>query len=160
MATPSIELVCALRETAQRVAEGAPYQWGHYGHCNCGHLAQTLTGRDPHELQRRATATKGEWRDQANEFCPTSGAPLDTVIQEMLSAGLSIDDIVALETLENPRVLERLPDGRRHLRRNVREDLVLYLHLWADLLGESLQGRPDPVQSGPLQPALTIPALG
>ena len=141
MATASNELVRALRETALRVSEGAPYQWGHYGHCNCGHLAQTLTGRDPHELQRRATASEGEWRDQAQEHCPTSGAPLSEVIGEMLGAGLSIDDIVALETLDHPRVLERLPDGRRHLRRNHRQDLVLYLHVWADLLQEQLPKR-------------------
>tara|TARA_R110002072_G_scaffold124427_1_gene259990 strand:+ start:376 stop:846 length:471 start_codon:yes stop_codon:yes gene_type:complete len=138
MATASKELVEALRATALRVSEGAAYQWGHYGHCNCGHLAQTLTGHGPHELQRRATASEGEWRDQAQEHCPTSGAPLGEVIGEMLGAGLSIDDIVALETLDHPRVLERLPDGRRHLRRNQRQDLVLYLHLWADLLSEEL----------------------
>lgn len=140
MAKPSQRLVEALRETARRVGEGAPYQWGHYGHCNCGHLAQTLTGRSPHDLQRLATATEGEWRDQARETCPTSGAPLKTVIEEMLSAGLAIEDIVELETLENPQVLARLPDGRRHLRRNRREDLVLYLHVWADLLSEDLRG--------------------
>jgi len=144
MATASKELVLALRETAQRVAAGAAYQWGHYGHCNCGHLAQTLTGRSPHELQRRATATVGEWRDQAQEHCPTSGAPLGEVIAEMLGAGLSIDDIVALETLDHPRVLERLPDGRRHLRRNHRQDLVLYLHVWADVLSEELTPQAQP----------------
>lgn len=144
MARASSELVRALRETAQRVSAGAPYQWGHYGHCNCGHLAQTLTQRSPHELQRRATASEGEWRDQAREHCPTSGAPLSEVIAEMLAAGLTIDDIMALETLDDPRVLERLPDGRRHLRRNLREDLVLYLHLWADLLSEELAEAPAP----------------
>lgn len=151
MATASKELVLALRETAQRVSEGAAYQWGHYGHCNCGHLAQTLTGRSPHELQRRATATVGEWRDQAQEHCPTSGAPLAEVIGEMLGAGLSIDDIVSLETLDHPRVLERLPDGRRHLRRNHREDLVLYLHVWADLLGEELSPAEEPAAAQALQ---------
>lgn len=138
MATPSPELVAALRATADRVREGAPYAWGHYGHCNCGHLAQTLTGRDPHELQRLATAQSGEWRDQAREACPTSGAPLVDVIREMVRAGLAIEDIVALEGLDDPQVLARLPDGRRHLRHNLREDLVLYLHLWADLLAEAL----------------------
>lgn len=150
MATASIELVRALRETAQRVSEGAPYQWGHYGHCNCGHLAQTLTQRSPHDLQRRATAQEGEWRDQAREHCPTSGAPLGEVIGEMLAAGLLIDDIVALENLDHPRVLERLPDGRRHLRRNHREDLVLYLHVWADLLSEALTPVEEPA------PALVV----
>lgn len=138
MARPSPELVEALRATATRVRAGAPYQWGHYGHCNCGHLAQTLTGRSPGDIHRLATTRPGEWQDQARETCPTSGFALADVIREMLGAGLAIEDLVALENLHDPEVLARIPDTRRWLDRNSRDDLVLYLETWAGLLAERL----------------------
>ena len=146
MAKPSPELVAALRATAQRVRGGAPYQWGHYGHCNCGHLAQTLTGRAPGEIHRLATTRPGEWQDQVREVCPTSGFALADVIREMLSAGLAIEDLVALENLHDPQVLARIPDTRRWLDRNSRDDLVLYLETWAGLLEEAL---PEPAPAAP-----------
>ena len=43
MARPSRRLIDALRATARRLEDGARYEWGHMGRCNCGHLAQTLT---------------------------------------------------------------------------------------------------------------------
>ena len=72
-------------------------------------------------------------------YCPTSGLPLDDIIGEMLGAGLSLRDIRHLEELSDPRVLARLPAHRRHLRRNARRDLVLYLDAWADRLAEELE---------------------
>ncbi|WP_342039360.1 hypothetical protein [Pontibacter indicus] len=46
MARSSAQLVAAIRQTADRLAKGAIYQWGHMGSCNCGHLAQTITQLD------------------------------------------------------------------------------------------------------------------
>lgn len=43
MAFANPVLVLALRETAHRLREGAPYAWGHHGRCNCGHLAQKVS---------------------------------------------------------------------------------------------------------------------
>ncbi|WP_243635867.1 hypothetical protein [Hymenobacter edaphi] len=43
MASCSLSVIEALRTTAQRLSTQAPYQWGHMGSCNCGHLAQTIT---------------------------------------------------------------------------------------------------------------------
>ncbi len=37
----------ALRRKAARLRKGEKDQWGHSGACNCGHLAQTLTRREP-----------------------------------------------------------------------------------------------------------------
>ena len=157
MAKPSRVLVDALRRTAERVREGAPYQWGHYGHCNCGHLAQTLTGRTPGEIHRMATSRAGEWQDQAREFCPTSGFALADVIRDMLGVGLAIEDLVALENLHDPKVLARIPDTRRWLDRNSRDDLVLYLQTWAEILAEQLPAAapaaPAPAPAMPLSAA-------
>lgn len=140
------QLVVALRSTAARLARGAGYQWGHFGACNCGHLAQTLTRRSTAEIHRAALDRKStwemspvdDWADAAVEYCPLSGLPIDDIITEMLDAGLSLEEIQHLEQLSDPRVRKRLPEDRRFLRRNSRDDLVIYLEAWAKLVEEEL----------------------
>src|SRR5689334_8057112 len=36
----AMDLVIALRLTAERLDGGSTYQWGHLGMCNCGHLVE------------------------------------------------------------------------------------------------------------------------
>ncbi|MEZ4383465.1 MAG: hypothetical protein R3A79_19200 [Nannocystaceae bacterium] len=134
MARPLVELITALRVTAERLRAGARYQWGHYGECNCGHLARTLLGVDAAELHRFGQQREGDWRSHAREYCDTSGYRIDHVIRQMLAAGLDLDDIIHLENLSDPRVLAALPGGPRYLARNDREDAILYLESWAELL--------------------------
>lgn len=140
MARPNRPLIDALRTTADRLAAGAAYQWGHQGQCNCGHLAQTLTDRTPAEIHRLALERGGDWRDHVAGYCPTSGYHLDHVIETMLRAGLTVDDLSRLETLDHPAVLAHL--GVAHLRRNVREDAVRYFRGLADLLEARLPASP------------------
>lgn len=146
MARPSRHLVRALRDTAHRIEQDdVPYSWGHMGSCNCGHLAQTVTRLDRAEIHRRAQQRAGDWGEQALEACAGSGIALDHVIEELLDLGLERRDLQELEELSSRTVLRRVPtvDGSpRHLRRNCREDAVLYLRAWADLLEEALE---DPV---------------
>lgn len=134
-----MELVCALRVTARRLAEGAEYRWTHMGACNCGHLAQTLTSRPPAEIRRLALEKRGEWAEQAIEYCPGSGYPIDHILGAMLEAGLTEEDIGHLEKLSDPRVLRALPvEARLELSYRNREHVVLYLRTWADLLEAAL----------------------
>ncbi len=142
MAHRTLALIEALRATADRLAAGAPYQWGHYGSCNCGHLAQTLTGRSAAEIHRLAQDRDGDWARQAEELCPTSGFELGAVIRQLLAAGLRLEDVVNLERLSDPRVLARLPSDPRDVRRNRREDVVVYLRTWADVLRDELPASP------------------
>ena len=123
-------LVDALRQTAARLRSGAPYQWGHFGSGNCGHLAQTLTRRSRAEIQRAAVERARDWGDAALEHCPASGYPLDHILSEMLQIGLSLSDIRHLEELSDRRILARL--SARQLSRNNRDDVVRYLEAWAD----------------------------
>ena len=146
MARANRQLIWALTKTAARLKQGVTYQWGHLGACNCGHLAQTLTDRSKREIHEAALARVGDWGEVSEKYCETSGMAIDTIISEMLAAGLALEDIEHLENLDDPRVLRTmdLPDSRRYLKHNSREDLVSYLEAWADLLERELPVEPSP----------------
>ncbi|RYU81309.1 hypothetical protein [Hymenobacter persicinus] len=139
MAKSTLPVIQALRETAQRLAAEAPYQWGHMGSCNCGHLAQTITHLSKAEIHARAMQRYGDWERQLTDYCPTSGLPIDATIDEMLAVGFSRADLTHLERLSDPVIRAAIPFERRNaLRHNQRDDVVLYLRTWADLLENSL----------------------
>lgn len=141
MATATVELVHALRVTAERLVSGAEYRWTHMGACNCGHLAQTLTRRPADEIRRVAMDKAGEWAEQAVEYCPGSGYPIDHIIAAMLEAGLSPEDVGHLEKLSDPHVLRALPvELRLALSYRERAHVVTYMRAWADLLEADLPG--------------------
>ncbi len=136
MTRPHPDLVEALRTTARRVEQGAEYRWTHMGSCNCGHLAQTVTRLPAQEIHRLALERAGDWGEQAREYCPTIGYPMDHIVACLLDLGLTDDDLWHLERLSSPEVLRRLPIGERDLDHRRREDYVRYLRVWADLLEE------------------------
>lgn len=130
MAKLNRQVIEALRTTAKRLAGGADYEWGHAGACNCGHLAQTVTQRSKKEIYKMVN---GEWSEHLNDYCPITGQAVEDVAAQMIRFGFTPGELADLERLEDPRVLERVP-GRRHLRRNDRDDVVLYLQTWAQML--------------------------
>jgi len=138
VARSSRTLIDALRTTAAGLAAGAEYRWTHLGMCNCGQLAQTVTGLSREEIRRMALEKPGEWADQAREYCPASGYPIDHVIGEMIRLGLTRDDVAALEKLSAPEVLRHLPIEERMLDFRDREHVVRYMNAWADLLEQAL----------------------
>ena len=139
MAKPKLELIQALRRTAQKMERSTSYQWGHMGSCNCGHLVQEVTKLTKAEIHEYAMRTRGgDWSEQAMDYCPTSGYLMDQVISIMLEAGLEVADFSHLERLSDKAVLRYLPASERHLQHNRREDVVKYLNAWANLLEEQL----------------------
>jgi hypothetical protein len=140
MARATVDLISALRRTAQRLSGDVSYQWGHMGMCNCGLLAQSITGLAGAEIHQSALVREGDWEQQANDYCPTSGNLIDAVLAAMFDLGVTRDDIRHLEKLSDSAVLRRVG---RYLRFNKREDVVLYMHTWADLLEESLVAPSD-----------------
>ena len=69
MTRPSVRLIVALRETAVRLRrQDVTYRWASFAHCNCGHLAQTITGLEPAEIQELAMRREGEWGSQARDL--------------------------------------------------------------------------------------------
>lgn len=135
MARANADLIFTLRQTAQRLNGNVSYQWGHMGMCNCGHLAQSITGLAGGEIHQSALVREGDWEQQASDYCPTSGNLIDAVLAAMFDLGLTRSDIRHLEKLSDPAVLRRIG---RHPRFNSRDDVVLYMTAWADLLQESV----------------------
>ena len=139
MAKASLKLIDYLRTTSKRLEDGAEYSWGNLGSCNCGHLIQTITEKNPHEIHKIALHPTGEWTELANDYCPNTGLELNSLIESLLDTGLERDDIKYLEHLEDKKILSRLPEDFRHLNRNQREHVVLYLKEWANMLEEELK---------------------
>ncbi|MDN5213889.1 hypothetical protein QQ020_17575 [Fulvivirgaceae bacterium BMA12] len=138
MARANLELISSIRKAAKAIKTGTKYQWGHMGSCNCGHLVQQITRLTRSEIHEYAMRKYGDWTEQSVDYCATSGQPLDLVISQMLDAGLDIQDFGHLEKLSDPLVLKKIPLQQRPLRHNVRDDVVLYMRTWADLLQENL----------------------
>ena len=138
MAYPNQTLIDALRKTATRLRYGAYYAWGHHGGCNCGNLLQVLTKLTKEEILQCAQEAHGEWTELATEYCETSNTPLSKIISELKSVGLTNTDIHNLEWLEDREVLEKLPGGFRWLRKNLREDTIIYFETFAALLESRL----------------------
>jgi hypothetical protein len=148
MARPTLELIVALRDTAARLSSGAVYKWSHFAQCNCGNLAQTVTKLSPEAVYRAAFERGGDWGEQAREFCPSSGYPIDFVLARLFALGLEQADVRHLERLSDDRVLKRL--GVNWLAHNQRENVVRYMRAWADLLEASRTETADDGQVWPM----------
>jgi hypothetical protein len=134
MAYPSKQLIEALRETANRLRNGAHYAWGNHGACNCGNLLQVVGNMTKEEILKHAHTGIGEWTELAEESCSVTNAPYTLLIQKLEAIGLTPSDIHNLEYLEDKEVLQHIPGGFRWLSRNLREDVVLYFETFAALL--------------------------
>lgn len=129
-----VKLVHALRESAARIKDGAKYEWGHVGRCNCGHLIQSVCGLNDHEIYSAFHGEVTEWSEHANEYCNVTGKPLELVLSNLEEIGFSRNDVLHLENLSDKKVLDSLPKYRRHLRKNDAADVALYMETMAELL--------------------------
>ena len=138
MATPGMVLIEALRKTASNLKNGAYYAWGHHGGCNCGNLLQVVTQLSKDEILQYAHTGIGEWTEIAEEYCSVTSVPLGLMMTKLQEIGLTPTDIHNIEYLEDRAVLNSLPGGFRWLKRNQREDVILYFEAFANLLEEKL----------------------
>lgn len=155
MARANEKIVHILRTTADRIVNSPNYQWGHMGACNCGHLAQVITSRTKAEIHQFAMQNEaGDWNDQLNDYCGTGNRPFDEIIAEMLDIGFDSEDLQHLERLSDRRILARLPEELKgaHLQHNVREDVSLYLTLWADMVADSIEEQDERMKKLAHQP--------
>ena len=137
MPIPSLKLISALRKTADRVEAGARYEWGHMAHCNCGHLAQTVTEQSGAQISHAVKHTLDEWTEHANDVCAVTGHPVEDLLDALMEYGFSRQDVQHLEWLSDKRVLRRLGENI-YLERNQRDDLITYLREMADMLEDEL----------------------
>jgi hypothetical protein len=93
-----------------------------------------LTPLTEGEILRYAHTSVGEWTELAEEYCSASNAPVNLVMSKLEQAGLTPVDIHHIEYLTDKEVLNNLPGGFRWLKRNVREDVVLYFEAFANML--------------------------
>ena len=140
MATANPKIIQALRNTVTKLQEGAKYQWGHMGQCNCGNLAQEIVQMSEAEIHALALRTReGDWSEQTAEYCSASKLPMDTMITKMLEAGFTTADLQHLEKLSDKKILKRLPKEQRYaMSHNVRADVILYMYTWAEMMEEEL----------------------
>ncbi|RYZ30208.1 MAG: hypothetical protein EOO10_03650 [Chitinophagaceae bacterium] len=138
MAHPNITLINTLREAANNLRNGAPYAWGHHGSCNCGHVLQVITQLSKQEIVRHAQTVHGEWSEIAEDYCGVTNAPAYLLVSKLERLGLTPTDIHNLEYLEDRKVLNNLPGGFRWLKKNVREDVIVYFETMASMLEEQL----------------------
>lgn len=150
MAFATPQLISALRTTADKLEQGSTYQWGHMGSCNCGNLAQTITHFTKEEIHRFAMERKGDWSEQVLEFCPSSGYPMDMIIQKMMEIGLTRNDLMHLEHLSDQKVLQQLPLEKRYLNKNSKEDTILYMRTMANMLETQISENEMDTTSGQL----------
>jgi hypothetical protein len=127
-------VIVHLRSAAMRLQSENHYQWGHMGFCNCGYLAQEISGKQAQDIHKSALQKPGDWRDQLREYCPGSGLPMDEIIEIMEGAGFSVQDLINLERLDDGRVLQRI--GRGSLSHNRKQDVIDYLNAWASICEE------------------------
>ena len=137
MPTPSLKLIKALRTTADRVEAGARYEWGHMAHCNCGHLAQTVSNQTGAQISKVVKHALSEWTEHATDICDVSGNPVEELLDVLREIGFTREDVMHLEWLSDKRVLRKIGLGI-YLQRNDRNDLITYLRTMADMLEEDL----------------------
>lgn len=126
-----------LRLTADRLDAGAHYEWGHMGRCNCGHLVQTVTHMTSREISRAVEYKLDEWTEHARDYCEMTGSPVDDLFASLAEVGFDHRDVMQLEYLSDPRVLERLGTRGRKLRRNHVPDVTLYMRTLAEVIETS-----------------------
>ena len=132
----SLKIISALRKTAAELENGNRYEWGHMGSCNCGNLAQTITNFSRAEIQKYALEKRGDWTNQLLDYCPTSGYPMDLIIERMLDFGFSQLDLRNLEWLSDDKILAKI--NVTFLNRNLKSDTILYFKTWANLLEDQI----------------------
>lgn len=160
MAKANPSLINAIEKTILKLSNGATYQWGHMGACNCGNLAQELTHLSKAEIHQYAMQKHGDWNEQIIDYCPNSGYPIDLMISKMLDFGLTLDDLANLEKLSDQSILIQIPKERRDLiNKNTREDVILYMETWAKLLREKWISENQIQIESELEKKLELPVL-
>jgi hypothetical protein len=91
------------------------YDWQKQSSCNAGIVAQAVLDITPEELTEIRKPffnvipndTEGTWKNAIKYGCSVTGKSMFEIITKLSEAGLTKEDIVHLEYLENPAILEK-----------------------------------------------------
>lgn len=136
MAKANLEVIDALRKAAKRIEQKSNYNWKDIGACNCGNLVQVVCNYDKKEIRKYGIKKHGDWETLIHLYRRDSNYEIDKIITEMIDFGFILDDLVHLENLSSLLVRSRIP--KLFLKRDKREDVILYMNTWADILEEEL----------------------
>jgi hypothetical protein len=137
------------------------YKWKTQESCNCGVVVQAILGKTESEVKELFNEAYKEipyrlddltWRGVAQFSCSITGQPMTRVFKILAKNGLRPEDVVHLEYLNNPAILEIAgintngipgrPGGLFHREKPARnyyedkENLIKYLKAWVCILEE------------------------
>lgn len=144
----------ALLEAARRLEAGLLYEFVDAGSCNCGVLAQVLTGLDRQEVCRRAyrrqgpgvghiglysvavgtaAATLGTSMDDA---CALTGMDEGSILRALGDAGMTPAEVCDLEHMTEDHVLRRMERLKPYDDVPTSQYVAAYMRAWAGVLEE------------------------
>lgn len=138
------------------------YEWRQCSDCNCGLVAQAITGKTPSELDElinaefsRSPYLDRTWTEIAGTLCPITGVPSSILFRQLYDAGMRFEDFSHLENLNNQDIIAKvntlyfewttqerffLPNKRTktniRMQRSRHSSLRAYLGAWAAMIEE------------------------
>ena len=128
------KLITALTKTANDLEQGCEYEWGHMGRCNAGCLVQNLISKTDKQISNMFNNELDEWSEYAKEYCIGTNDNVQDLFDRLHSFGLSHQDIIHLEYLSDPNILNQMPENRRYLQKNNAQDVSDYMRCFAQQL--------------------------
>lgn len=94
------------------------YSWNKHASCNCGIVSQAVLGLTSEDLASKTNIfvkslkdidkdIPQTWKNGIKYLCPLTGKSDIEIFNDLFEAGLSKDDIVHMEYMSNPAILEK-----------------------------------------------------
>lgn len=130
------QLIDGLLTAADWIESGTiEYNWQSAETCNCGILAQAITGLPPGKIH----IVESIWSKEVNR-CDQTGTPINDIIKTLMEAGMTAKDFVNLEFLvTNGKVPKFWWNHEINSKPYTKkENVINYIKKWADRLQKEL----------------------
>ena len=109
------------------------------GRCNVGCLVQNLMDTTDRQISKMVNHDIDEWSEHANDYCHGTNQQVDDLFKTLNNFGLSYQDIMHIEYLNDPKILSKMPGNCLYLTKNDPKDVSAYLRCAADQRELALQ---------------------